>query len=93
MNYDDNQIPYTDQGQDHNQIMNTVEAFGLLMCINYLWRKAHNHVISGILLVVCIVVGFLALINSDYGDNNFLVIVFWVCMGTGFISIVKILSR
>lgn len=88
---DDNQIPYVDQ--DHNQIINTVEAFGLLMCLNYLWRKAHNHVISGIILLICIVVGFLSLVNSDYGDNNFAVVLFWSCVFIGFVSVAKILSR
>ena len=84
-------LPYTNN-DNSNQFVNTLEAFGWLMFINILWRRAHRHAVSGIILVICLIAGFLSLVNSDYGSNG-LVWVFWACFGVGFICIAKLLSR
>ena len=88
-------VPYTDDGlNDHNQIIDTIEAFGFLMFVNWIWRRIRTrHILAGIVLIISIVAGFLFLVNDNYGDNSFCVWSFWICVLTGIISLGKVMSR
>lgn len=86
------QIPYT--RTDDNQFIDTVEAAGYLLIIRWVFRRMMNrgHYASGFILLISSVAAFLVLINSDYGDNSFMVWCFWSLFAVAFVSLAKAIS-
>jgi hypothetical protein len=87
-----NRIPYP---RNHdNQFIDTVEA-GWLPAdyqVDILRMMNRGHHATGIVLLISSAATFFVLINSDYGDNSFMVWLFWSLFAVAFLSLAKAIS-
>jgi hypothetical protein len=89
MDINGNEIPYTDNHD--NQIIDTVEAFGFLLFVVYLFKRMRYHAVSGVVLVISSILAFVVLMNADMTSDW--AFVFWGLLVVVIISVGKIFSR
>lgn len=88
--------PDLSQGNDEleRQVIDTLEWLEFFTFTFWLIHRirVRHHLVSGVILVISSVTAFLVLINSDYGDDSFMVWSFWSLVAVVFLSLAKAIS-